>query len=172
MLRNKYAKVVLRVLSSWKVVRGRLWNARYSLFKYSTSFSLWSGFLLIPLLSSYPDLTLPYTMGDLVTRLSLSVLTHSHNYSYEYLLFCHNESCIVLVSNHYCTQMSFKVGTYLLPFKITTVPWRIRPWWTKLWGPQSYSQWPFSYFVPALPTLKVLNVTNKNYVCMVKGFGV
>ena len=33
-----------------------------------------------------------------ITRLPLSRLTHSLNYSYEYLLFCYNYSCIVLVS--------------------------------------------------------------------------
>ena len=33
-----------------------------------------------------------------------------------------NKSCIVLVSNHKCYQMLFKVGGYLLPFKIVTVP--------------------------------------------------
>ena len=75
-----------------------------------------------------------------------------------------NKSCIVLVSNHKCYQMLFKVGGYLLPFKIVTVPWR---WWAKLCGPQSSSEWPSSYFAPALPTLKVLNVTNRGYVCMV-----
>ena len=62
----------------------------------------------------------------------------------EYLLFFHNESCVVLVSNHLCYQMLYKVGGYLLPFKITTVPWRVRRWWAKLCGPQSYSRSPSS----------------------------
>ena len=46
-------------------------NARHALFKYSTSFSLWSTFLVILPLSSYPDLALSYAVGDLVTRLRL-----------------------------------------------------------------------------------------------------
>ena len=51
-----------------------------TLFKYSTSFSLWSTFLWILPLSSYTDLTLSYAVGDLVTRLLLSLLlTHSLN---------------------------------------------------------------------------------------------
>ena len=52
-------------------------NARHALFKYSTSFSLLSTFLWILPLSSYPDLALSYAVGDLVTRLLLSLLTHS-----------------------------------------------------------------------------------------------
>ena len=50
-------------------------------------------------------------------------------------------------------QMLFRVGAYLLPFKIRTVSWRIRRWWTKFCGPQSYSQWPSSHLAPLLPTL-------------------
>ena len=46
-------------------------NARHALSKYSTSFSLWSTFLLILPLSSYPGPALSYAVGDLVTRLRL-----------------------------------------------------------------------------------------------------
>ena len=52
-------------------------------------------------------------------------------------------------------QMLFKVGSYLLPFKITTVPWRIQRWWAKLCGPQSYSQWSWpssDLHLPSLPS--------------------
>ena len=53
-------------------------NTRHALFKYSTSFSLWSTFLLILPLSSYPDVALSYAVGGLVTRLRyVSLLTHS-----------------------------------------------------------------------------------------------
>ena len=43
--------------------------------------------LILPLISC-SDLTLSYAVGDLVT-VTLSII-------YEFLLFCHNESCIVL----------------------------------------------------------------------------
>ena len=161
---KKRTKVVLRAqwLVMVRVVRERWgtahWcNTRHALFKYSTSFSLWSPW-------SCTQISLCLTPWEIWIRDYLSPFSLTVLIIYEYLLFCYNKSCIVLVSNHKCYQMLFKVGGYLLPFKIVTVPWR---WWAKLCGPQSSSEWPSSYFAPALPTLKVLNVTNRGYVCMV-----
>ena len=98
-------------------------------------------FLILPLIS-YPDLALSQAVGDLGTRLpipfSLSLprsrfldVTHKNGCEGDYFSltlsiiyeyhFYYNESCIVLVSNHQCYQMLFKVGAYLLPGKITTV---------------------------------------------------
>ena len=65
-------------------------DERHALFKYFTSFSLWSTFLVILPLSWYPDLTLSYAVGDLVTRLALPSHSLTLSIIYEYLLFCHN----------------------------------------------------------------------------------
>ena len=74
----------MREIRVRSAVVGKWWgtahlcNARLALSKYSTSFSLWSTFLLIFPLSSYPDLALSYAVGGLVTRLRyVSLLTHS-----------------------------------------------------------------------------------------------
>ena len=64
-----------------------MYNARHAFFKYSTPFSLWSTFLLILPISSYPDLALSYVVGDLVTRLPLPSHSLTLSIIYEYLLF-------------------------------------------------------------------------------------
>ena len=73
--------------------------------------------------------------------------------------------------------MLFKVGAYLLPFKITTVARRIRRWWAKLCGPQSYSQWLSSNLHLSSPPSQYCTLPTKitfawliSFVCRLHGF--
>ena len=106
MLRNKCAKVVLRaqwlvtVEGSWeKVVDRSLVQCRTRFVELFHMFFFMKHIFLPLSLISHPDLAPSYAVGDLGTRLPIP-FSLTLSIIYEYLLFCHNDSCIVLVSNH------------------------------------------------------------------------
>ena len=81
MLRNKCVKVVLR--AQWLVTVEGSWEkvGDSSLVQCKTRFvQIFHIFFFMKPLILYPDLTLSYAVGDLDTRLPLSLLTHCLNY--------------------------------------------------------------------------------------------
>ena len=96
MLRNKCAKVVLRIQwlvrveGSWEtVVDSSLVQCKTRFVKlFYIFFFIKHIFLILPLVS-YPDLALSYAVGDLGTRLPIP-FSLTLAIIYEYLLFCHN----------------------------------------------------------------------------------
>ena len=103
MLRNKCAKVVLRIQwlvrveGSWEtVVDSSLVQCKTRFVQlFYIFFFIKHVFVILPLVS-YPDLALSYAVGDLGTRLPIP-FSLTLSIIYEDLLFCHNWSCIVLV---------------------------------------------------------------------------
>ena len=143
-----------------------LCNARHALFKYSTSFSLWSTFLLILSLISYPDLTLSYAVRDLVTRLPLSLLTRSLNYLLilfdlsQWELHCSCVKPLVLSNVVQGESLSASFQDYYCCPKNPALIGKI------MWSSELQSV-TLLKFASVLPTLSVLYVTNKDYICMV-----
>ena len=145
-------------------------DERHALFKYFTSFSLWSTFLLILPLSSYPDLTLSYAVGDLVTRLALPSHSLTHSLNYVWIPFVLSQlklhcSCLkpLVLSN------VVQGGSLSASFHGYNCSLRIRPWWANLCGPQSYSQWPSSYLhLPFLPSKYWTLPTEVTFVWLIR----
>ena len=94
------AQWLVTVEGSWeKVVDRSLVQCRTLFVELFHMFFFMKHIFLILSLISHPDIALSYAVGDLGTRLPIP-FSLTLSIIYEYLLFCHNESCIILVSNH------------------------------------------------------------------------
>ena len=173
MLRNKYAKVVLRaqwfstVKGSWEVVGDS------SLVQYKTRFGqifhivfFMKHIFVDPTPNLAPRSRSVLRRGRSGYKITYPLLAHSLNNLWrpfvlsQLKLHC---SCLkpLVLSN---VVQGGSLSAFMQDYNCSL---RIRHWWANLCGPQNYSQWPPSYFAPALPTLWVLNVTNRGYVCIV-----